>query len=90
MASLVRWARTTLVCVLSLGGGVVAAQGTGTISGVVVDSASRQPISNATVAVTGTRLGTLTREEWALHTDRRAGGDAAGARRPHRLRRARA
>src|SRR3990170_1736035 len=35
----------------------------GTVTGRVVDSTSQQPLSNATVRVEGTQLGTLTRDD---------------------------
>jgi iron complex outermembrane receptor protein len=48
----------TLVAVASLG-----AQSTGTISGRVVDSASRQPLSAVSLRIVGTQRGTMTRED---------------------------
>ena len=43
-----------------------AAQGTGTISGTVIDSATQQPIAGAQVTVTGTTVGTLTGDNGAF------------------------
>jgi len=40
-----------------------AQQPTGTITGLVVDSATRQPIAGVNVVVEGTRLGTITRDD---------------------------
>ena len=40
-----------------------AQQPTGTITGQVIDSATRQPIAGANVVVEGTRLGTITRDD---------------------------
>jgi iron complex outermembrane receptor protein len=48
----------TLVAVASLG-----AQSTGTISGRVVDSASRQPLAAVSLRVVGTQRGTMTRDD---------------------------
>ena len=48
---------------LLLGGTLGAQESTGTISGRVVDSASAQPLSNATVGVEGTERRTLTRAD---------------------------
>src|SRR3982074_605052 len=40
-----------------------AQQPTGTISGQVVDSATRQPLAGVNVVVEGTRLGAVTRDD---------------------------
>src|SRR5690348_3258387 len=42
---------------------VHAQQPTGTIAGQVVDSASRQPLAGVTIAVEGTRFGTMSRDD---------------------------
>ena len=41
----------------------LAAQGTGIVSGRVIDSASQQPLVSATIRVVGTTSGTLTRND---------------------------
>ena len=64
MASVVRWLCVALVAGLAFGRTAHAQEGgTGTISGRVVDSASRQPIGSVTVAVVGTRVGGITRDD---------------------------
>ena len=40
-----------------------AQQPTGTITGTVVDSATRQPIAGVNVVIEGTRLGTISRDD---------------------------
>src|SRR5262249_31315093 len=42
-------------------GGDLSAQGTGSVSGRVIDSTTQQPVANATVNVVGTQIGALTR-----------------------------
>ena len=49
------------IIVASLSATQLNAQGTGRIDGRVVDSTSQQPLSNVTIAVPGTSLGTLSR-----------------------------
>jgi iron complex outermembrane receptor protein len=48
---------------LAVAGQAQAQPSTGTIAGRVVESTSQQPLSNVTIAVDGTQLGTLTRED---------------------------
>jgi iron complex outermembrane receptor protein len=55
---------------------LVAQAQTGTVTGRVVDSTSQQPLSNVTVRVEGTQLGTLTRNDGTFTI----GGVPAGAR----------
>jgi TonB-linked SusC/RagA family outer membrane protein len=64
MAAAVRGLAPVLVVTGLLWAGQLGAQAsTGTISGRVVDSTSQQPLSNVTVAVPGTQLGALTRND---------------------------
>ena len=58
-----RWYLIALACVAVTGGALGAQPQTGSISGRVVDSTSRQPLPNVTVTVVGTRLGTQTRDD---------------------------
>jgi TonB-linked SusC/RagA family outer membrane protein len=52
-----------LVCAASSPSSLNAQQPTGTISGQVVDSATRQPIAGVNVVVEGTRIGSITRDD---------------------------
>ncbi|MGH7665214.1 MAG: SusC/RagA family TonB-linked outer membrane protein [Gemmatimonadaceae bacterium] len=52
-----------LFAVALLPGAAVAQQGTGTVSGMVVDQASEQPIQGASVSIANTTLGALTNAE---------------------------
>jgi iron complex outermembrane receptor protein len=64
MAAAVRGLAPVLVVTGLLWAGQLGAQATtGTISGRVVDSTSQQPLSNVTIAVPGTQLGALTRND---------------------------
>ena len=64
MAAAVRGLAPVLVVTGLLWAGSLGAQATtGTISGRVVDSTSQQPLSNVTIAVPGTQLGALTRND---------------------------
>jgi TonB-linked SusC/RagA family outer membrane protein len=58
MNQLQRW--TSLFFVLALAAPPLAAQGTATVSGRVVDSATAQPVAGARVSVVGATIGTLT------------------------------
>ena len=55
-----RWVMAALLVGTALGGRL-GAQGTGSISGRVIDSTTQQPVANATVNVIGTQVGALTR-----------------------------
>ena len=55
-----RWVMAALLVGSALGG-PLRAQGTGSISGRIVDSTTQQPIANAQVQVVGTQIGGLTR-----------------------------
>ncbi len=55
-----RWVMTALLVGSALGS-PLHAQGTGSISGRVVDSTTQQPVANAQVQVVGTQIGGLTR-----------------------------
>jgi iron complex outermembrane receptor protein len=64
MAAAVRGLAPVLVVTGLLWAGQLGAQvSTGTISGRVVDSTSQQPLANVTIAVPGTQLGALTRND---------------------------
>ena len=63
MVSVVRWSLAALVCAAAVGAPAAAQAQTGTVNGRVTDSTSQQPLANVTVAVVGTTLGTLTRED---------------------------
>ena len=52
-----------LVCAAASPSSLNAQQPTGTISGQVVDSATRQPLAGVNVVVEGTRLGTISRDD---------------------------
>jgi len=52
-----------LVCAAGSPTSLSAQQPTGTISGQVVDSATRQPLAGVNVVIEGTRLGTQTRDD---------------------------
>ena len=52
-----------LLCVAASSSLLSAQQPTGTITGQVVDSATRQPIAGVNVIVEGTRLGTISRDD---------------------------
>src|SRR6266550_692353 len=58
MSQLQRW--TTLFLALGLTAPPLAAQGTASVSGRVVDSATAQPVAGARVAVVGSAAGALT------------------------------
>jgi iron complex outermembrane receptor protein len=60
MAAERRWVVVALLASAALGGSL-RAQGTGSVSGRVVDSTSQAPVANATVNVVGTQIGALTR-----------------------------
>lgn len=55
-----RWVVAALLVGSALGGRL-GAQGTGSVSGRVIDSTTQQPVANATVNVVGTQVGALTR-----------------------------
>ena len=55
-----RWVVAALLIGTALGN-PLRAQGTGSISGRVVDSTTQQPVANAQVQVVGTQIGGLTR-----------------------------
>ena len=55
-----RWVVAALLIGTALGS-PLRAQGTGSISGRVVDSTTQQPVANAQVQVVGTQIGGLTR-----------------------------
>jgi iron complex outermembrane receptor protein len=55
-----RWLMAALLVGTALGG-PLRAQGTGSISGRIVDSTTQQPVANAQVQVVGTQIGGLTR-----------------------------
>src|SRR4029079_5090458 len=55
-----RWVMAALLVGSALGGRL-GAQGTGSVSGRVIDSTTQQPVANATVNVVGTQIGALTR-----------------------------
>ena len=52
-----------LLCAASPTARLAAQQPTGTITGQVLDSASRQPLAGVTIVVEGTRLGTVSRDD---------------------------
>src|ERR1043165_4605840 len=56
-----RWMMAALLVGAALGGGDLGAQGTGSVSGRVIDSTTQQPVANATVNIVGTQIGALTR-----------------------------
>ena len=58
-----RWARNLLLSATLFLPVLLHAQGTGRITGVVVDSGSGQPVASATVTVVGTALGNVTDTE---------------------------
>ena len=60
-----RWIVRAVALAVVLGPGAVtgASQGTGTVSGRVVDAATRAPVGSVQVTVVGTSLGTLTAED---------------------------
>lgn len=63
MVSVVRWLCVALVAGLALGRTAGAQEGTGTLTGRVSDSTSRNPIGSVTVSIVGTRLGAISRED---------------------------
>jgi iron complex outermembrane receptor protein len=54
------WVVAALLAGTALGGSLQA-QGTGSVSGQIVDSTSKQPVANAQVQIVGTQVGGLTR-----------------------------
>jgi TonB-dependent starch-binding outer membrane protein SusC len=63
MAPVVRWLCVALVAGLAVGRTANAQGGTGTLTGRVTDSTSKQPIGSVTVAVVGSRVGGITRDD---------------------------
>ena len=61
MAAERRWVVVALLVGTALGGSSLRAQGTGSVSGRVMDSTSNAPVANAQVQVVGTQVGALTR-----------------------------
>src|SRR6476620_6461439 len=59
-----RWVVAALLIGTALGS-PLRAQGTGSVSGRVVDSTTQQPVANAQVQVVGTQIGGLTRRDGA-------------------------
>ncbi len=61
-AARVRWSMAIAACVL-LAGPLAAQTSTGSMSGRVTDSTSSQPIVGARVAIVGTQIGAITRDD---------------------------
>ena len=80
-----RWVVAALLIGTALGS-PLRAQGTGSISGRVVDSTTQQPVANAQVQVVGTQIGGLTRLDGRYFLQGVADGSAAGPGHSHRIR----